>query len=362
MDATTLYTLTKVLSTQTDLDETLASVTRLAAEAFDLGGCEVLLRAADGSFESRARHGTLDNGSIVQLALTANQAQVGELRLATRMPSIGIEPTTMRLLTTFAAQFGLFIERTRLAQEAERASLLEASDQLKSALLSSVSHDLRTPLSAIKASATVLLHQDAALDADARHDLLSAINEETDRLNRLVGDLLDMSRIEAGALQLKLDWCDLDELIRAVAHRLAARMAAFHVRLDWPANLPLIYADYVQIDRVITNLLENAIRFAPPASANSRAARPRLTHKLKLRKCKHGKAITLPVFCWLIGVRGLPAGAPTATGPAGPPAFIAQGDRFAVVRVVNPGDLERAVPVIAAQRHLVANLSGEFTL
>jgi two-component system sensor histidine kinase KdpD len=179
----------------------------------------------------------------------------------------------MRLLTTFAAQFGLFIERARLAQEAERASLLEASDQLKSALLSSVSHDLRTPLSAIKASATVLLQQDVALDADARYDLLSAINEETDRLNRLVGDLLDMSRIEAGALQLKLDWCDLDELIRAVAHRLAARMTAFHVRLDWPADLPLIYADYVQIDRVITNLLENAIRFAPPDSAIEIAAR-----------------------------------------------------------------------------------------
>jgi two-component system sensor histidine kinase KdpD len=122
----------------------------------------------------------------------------------------------MQVLTTFASQLGLFIERVRLAQEAERARVLEASDQLKSALLSSVSHDLRTPLSAIKASATVLLQQDVALDAAARYDLLSTINEETDRLNRLVGELLDMSRIEAGALRLKLDWCDLDELMRAV--------------------------------------------------------------------------------------------------------------------------------------------------
>ena len=179
----------------------------------------------------------------------------------------------MQVLTTFAAQLGLFVERVRLAQEAERARVLEASDQLKSALLSSVSHDLRTPLSAIKASATVLLQQDVALDAAARYDLLSAINEETDRLNRLVGDLLDMSRIEAGALRLKLDWCDLDELMRAVVHRLSPRMTAFHVKLDWPPDLPLIYADYVQIDRVITNLLENAIRFAPPDSTIEITAR-----------------------------------------------------------------------------------------
>jgi two-component system sensor histidine kinase KdpD len=139
--------------------------------------------------------------------------------------------------------------------------------------LSSVSHDLRTPLSAIKASATVLLQQDVALDAAARYDLLSTINEETDRLNRLVGDLLDMSRIEAGALRLKLDWCDLDELMRAVVRRLSPRMAAFRVKLDWPPDLPLIYADYVQIDRVVSNLLENAIRFTPPDSTIEIAAR-----------------------------------------------------------------------------------------
>jgi two-component system sensor histidine kinase KdpD len=82
-----------------------------------------------------------------------------------------------------------------------------------------------------------------------------------------VGDLLDMSRIEAGALRLKLDWCDLDELIRAVVHRLSPHMTAFQVQFDWPANLPFVYADYVQIDRVMTNLLENAVRFAPPGSA-----------------------------------------------------------------------------------------------
>jgi two-component system sensor histidine kinase KdpD len=277
LEATTLYNLTRALSAQTGLDETLASVTQLVTEAFDLAECEILLIGPDGNLQPHARHeaarGDLARGQVVDVPLSANQSAVGVLRLTTRQPEAEIEPTTMRLLTTFAAQLGLFIERARLAQEAERVHLLEASDQLKTALLSSVSHDLRTPLSAIKASATVLLQQDVALDAPARYDLLSAINEETDHLNRLVGDLLDMSRIEAGALRLRYDWCDLDELIRAVAHRLAPRMTAFRLRFDWPIDLPLIKADYVQIDRVVTNLLENALRFAPPDSTIDITAR-----------------------------------------------------------------------------------------
>jgi len=275
VEATTLYNLTRALSAQAGLDETLSSVARLVEEAFDLAGCEILLAADDAGLQTQAHYGTAGDdqarsgqphGRVVEIPLTAHQATVGALRLTTRRPDAGIEPTAMRLLTTFAAQVGSFVERVRLAREADRARLLEESDQLKSALLSSVSHDLRTPLSAIKASATVLLQEGVALDAAARYDLLSAINEETDRLNRLVGDLLDMSRIEAGALRLKYDWCDLDELMRAVVRRLAPRMTAFQVQLSWPDDLPLVYADYVQIDRVVTNLLENAIRFAPPGS------------------------------------------------------------------------------------------------
>jgi len=272
MEATTLYNLTRALGAQAGLDEVLSSSARLVTKAFDLAGCEILLAAADGSLSCTARYESTDGdqaerGQPVEIPLTAHQMAMGTLRLTTRRPDVQVGPTTLRLLTTFAAQVGLFIERARLAREADRARLLEESDQLKSALLSSVSHDLRTPLSAIKASATVLLQEDVALDAATRYDLLSAINEETDRLNRLVGDLLDMSRIEAGALRLKRDWCDLDELIRAVAHRLSPRMTSFQIQFNWPADLPLIYADYVQIDRVITNLLENASRFAPPGSA-----------------------------------------------------------------------------------------------
>jgi two-component system sensor histidine kinase KdpD len=208
----------------------------------------------------------------VDIPGTARQTAVGILRLHLRRAEVAPDAATMRLLTTFAAQAGLYIERAKLAREAGRAQLLEESDRLKTALLSSVSHDLRTPLAAIKASATVLLQEEAALDATTRSDLLSAINEETDRLNHLVGDLLDQSRIEAGALRLKRDWCDMDELIRAVVRRLASILGGFRVQLHLPADLPLILADYVQVDRVISNLLDNAIRFAPPGSVIEIAA------------------------------------------------------------------------------------------
>jgi two-component system sensor histidine kinase KdpD len=289
-EATTLYTLTRALGAQTGLEETLGSVTRLVVEAFHLGGCEILTGSDPSSMKVRtsimadplavgvstsgerataglsAEKPYFPGGGGIDIPLTAHQSTVGLLRLHTSGFQKDIEPTTIQLLNTFASQLGLFIERGRLAREAGRAHLLEESDRLKSALLSSVSHDLRTPLSAIKAAVTVMLQEDVALDPPARFDLLSAINEETDRLNRLVRDLLDQSRIEAGALRLKLDWCDMDEIIRAVVRRHEKALSAFTVRLQWSPDLPLILADYVQIDRVATNLVENAIQFAPPGS------------------------------------------------------------------------------------------------
>ncbi|MBN1934872.1 MAG: DUF4118 domain-containing protein [Anaerolineae bacterium] len=275
-ESTTLYHLSKTLSAEAGLDEILSSAAREVTEVFDLAGCEILLPGANDELAFHIRHWVpkiaVDDSppmiaaavQAIDLPLTVNQVSVGILRLMMRQPGGDLAPETRRLLTTFAAQLGSVVERARLAREATRARLLEESDRLKSALLSSVSHDLRTPLAAIKASATTLL-QDVQLEADVRRDLLSTIDEEADRLNRLVGDLLDMSRIEGGALRLKLDWCDLDEMIRAVVRRLAGSNAP-QIQLSWPANLPLVYADYVQLDRVMTNLLENALHFAPPGS------------------------------------------------------------------------------------------------
>jgi len=273
-EATTLYALSRALEEPAGWEDALTSAARIITEAFGIAGCEVLVGGESPALQSTARymaegaHAAAEDAlRPVDFPLAARHAEAGILRLYLRGGDPPLDAAAVRLLTTFAAQAGLYIERVRLAREAGRAQLLEESDRLKSALLSSVSHDLRTPLAAIKASATVLLQEDAALDSTTRSDLLSAINEETDRLNRLVGDLLDQSRIEAGALRLKRDWCDMDELIRAVVRRLGTLLAAFQVRLNLLPDLPLLLADYVQIDRVISNLLNNAVRFAPPGSA-----------------------------------------------------------------------------------------------
>jgi two-component system sensor histidine kinase KdpD len=285
-EATTLYALSRALGEQTGLDETLASVTRMITEAFGYAGCEILVGSDGQALQSKAHFmaespagsspgdGRPARGTrVVDIPLAARQADVGILRIYLWEGDAPPDTTILRLLTTFVSQAGLYIERARLAREAGRVQLLEESDRLKTALLSSVSHDLRTPLAAIKASATVLLQEDAVLDAATREDLLSAINEETDRLNRLVGDLLDQSRIEAGALRLKRDWCDMDDLIHTGVRRLASPLSVFRVRLHLDPDLPLIMADYVQVDRVISNLLENAVRFAPPGSTIDITAR-----------------------------------------------------------------------------------------
>lgn len=165
-----------------------------------------------------------------------------------------------------AAERLLAAERARLADAAARAEALAESDRLKSTLLSSVSHDLRTPLAVIKGAATNLLDESVRWDAEARRELLGAIDEETDRLHRLVGDLLAMSRIEAGALPTARSWEDIGELAVAVVARLRPRCPQHQIVVDLPPALPPVRASYIQIDQVLTNLIENAAHHAPPGT------------------------------------------------------------------------------------------------
>jgi two-component system sensor histidine kinase KdpD len=172
-----------------------------------------------------------------------------------------------RLLQTFAGQGALALERARLARAEARAQIVEDSDRLKSAILSSVSHELRTPLSTIKAAATSLRSSGIGWDSQAREDLLSAIDEESDHLNQLVGNLLDMSRLESGALRPQREWNLLSEIVGSVLDRMRRPMEAHDVQVDIPDTLPLVPVDYVQMEQVFTNLLSNSVKFAPPRTA-----------------------------------------------------------------------------------------------
>jgi two-component system sensor histidine kinase KdpD len=160
----------------------------------------------------------------------------------------------------------LAAERERLAGEANRLQVLERVDEQRAALLRSVSHDLRTPLATIRAVATDLRDGTGHYDADTEHELLATVCDEAERLDRLVANLLSMSRVEAGVLRPERQAVDLAELVGDRLRRLQRLFANCRVQVEMPADLPLVDGDYTLLDQLVTNLVENAARYAPPAS------------------------------------------------------------------------------------------------
>ncbi len=174
---------------------------------------------------------------------------------------------SMSFFWTFLDQVTALIERARLQRENLRIEVLQRTDALRAALLSSVSHDLRTPLTSIKAAASSLLQEDVEWDKEERRGFAQAIEHEADRLNRLVGNLLDMTRIEEGALKPEKEVYSLTSLIHDVLGRLDPLLKRRVVHTHLPPNdLLLVELDYLEIDQVLTNLIENAVRYTPVES------------------------------------------------------------------------------------------------
>jgi two-component system sensor histidine kinase KdpD len=195
------------------------------------------------------------------IPIEAARGVLGEIRLWRTEPAITF--SEKRLLQTFTSQGALALERAWLAQAESRAQVLEESDHLKSAILSSVSHELRTPLSTIKAAASSLRGGEVSWNSPARKELIAAIDDEADHLNMLVGNLLDMSRIESGALKPKREWNILSEIIGNVLARMKNLATEHKLDINVPENLPLIPVDYVQMEQVFTNLVSNSLKYAP---------------------------------------------------------------------------------------------------
>jgi len=193
--------------------------------------------------------------------IEAARGVIGEILLW--RPEPAISSSEKRLLKTFASQGALALERAWLVEAESRAKVLEESDHLKSILLSSVSHELRTPLSTIKAAASSLRGHEVSWDSPARIELVAAIDEEADHLNMLVGNLLDMSRIESGALQPEREWNILPEILGTVLVRMRHSVEKHQIEVDIPESLPLVPVDYVQIEQVFTNLVSNSLKYAP---------------------------------------------------------------------------------------------------
>jgi two-component system sensor histidine kinase KdpD len=225
---------------------------------------------------------------VANFPLSVDRRQVGMLRLVGRASGFADDET--RLLATIADRLAIDLEQERLRQEANRAEVLRRTDELRSALLSSVSHDLRTPLAAIKASAESLLQADVAWSPEDRDGFAGAIVRESDRLNRLVGNLLDMSRIEGGALRPQRDWYDLGELVREVVARLHPLLGGRQVELAIDDDLPPISLDYLMVDQVVTNLIENAVKYTPGGSPIEVTVR-RTGDRLQVAIADHGPGI-----------------------------------------------------------------------
>jgi two-component system sensor histidine kinase KdpD len=166
----------------------------------------------------------------------------------------------------FIDQASSMIEHVRLRRESLQVEILQRTDALRAALISSVSHDLRTPLTSIKAAASSLLQDDVQWDEESRRSFTMAIEHEADRLNRLVENLLDISRIEGGALRPEKEWYPVDELVHDVLGRMQQSLQGREVTTQVPADVPPVELDYMMVDQVLTNLLENALRYTPAGS------------------------------------------------------------------------------------------------
>ncbi len=183
------------------------------------------------------------------------------------------DPEQMHLLEAFADQTALVIERATLARDAQEAQVRAETERLRGLLLSSVSHDLRTPLAAITGAASSLLEGEGSLDHATRRDLAESIVDETERLSRMVSNLLNMMRIESGAIAVHKDWQPVEEVVGAALNHMERHLRSRPVRIEVPDGLPLVPLDGILIEQVLMNLVENALKYTPAESAIEISAR-----------------------------------------------------------------------------------------
>jgi two-component system sensor histidine kinase KdpD len=203
---------------------------------------------------------TLPGAGCMHVPLKSKDSVVGILSIQLLDGRVTLEKR--RLIDAWAGLAAVAFERARLAEKARESALLAESDRLRTALFNSISHELRTPLSSIMGSASSLMDTSSIYSAAGRQELIENIHLGASRMEKIVTNLLDTARLESGGMKLKLDWCDIEDLIGSALRRLRGVLGHYHLETDIPPNLPLLRADGVLIEQVLINLLDNAMKYS----------------------------------------------------------------------------------------------------
>ena len=250
------------------------------------------IQAAEQCLQSHDTIHANSGWSFVPLA--SSKQTLGVLGIKLFAPRTTLNPSPTRLLLAMRDQAVIALERINLAAHMEQAQLLKETERLREALLSSVSHDLRTPLASIIGAATTLRDLGSELRDSQRHDLLDTVIDESSRLNRFVQNLLDMTRIGYGALKPRAAWVDLREIVGPAMRSLANAYPEHRVTLDISEALPQVWTDAVLLERVFFNLLDNAAKYAPaskPITLSIRADTQQVPNQAIITIEDHGPGI-----------------------------------------------------------------------
>jgi two-component system sensor histidine kinase KdpD len=288
-----LYAMSRELATARDRREVAEAAVRHTHDTFEAdaailipasptsaAGVDLLAKAGSPDWiddrERSVARWSLDHGKQAGLGtralpsaagryqpLSASQGRVGVLALRPRDPEDFLAPEQLLLLDTFANQIALALERVALIEGHQAARIEAESERLRSALLSSVSHDLRTPLATIAGAASALQQSGPGLDARTRTELIDSIVGEAERLNDLIANLVFATRLEAGGVEPRREWTTVEEIVGAGLSRLRDALAARPARVQIPTDLPLIRVDNSMVPQVVHNLVDNALRYTP---------------------------------------------------------------------------------------------------
>lgn len=288
-----LHALSRELSTAANQSQIANALAQQVAHVVDGGACVLLLPVSDGEPQEAARvnlpalsvadrgvvrwvadhrqsaglgTNTLPGARVLCMPLTATDRVLGVLAVAP-LSARRLRLEENDLLQAFVQQASSALERARLSDETEAAALRVRTEEMRSSLLSAVSHDLRTPLAAITGAATTLRDDTAgALSPNQRSDLLQTACDEAERLERLLANLLEMTRLDSGAVQPRREWVPLEELVGSALNRLEGKLEGRKVETSIPEDLPLLHLDPVLFEQVLLNLIENATKYSPEGS------------------------------------------------------------------------------------------------